>query len=896
MPQALLSAFVGNLRTVHQILDADPKLLSDPLATCDDVAMRQLAGRRHPPGTHRHLRLMRTRHLTAVFPLLCLASSAPAQVTATSVGTVRVTVVDAQQYPVPGATCSLMRAGYAVADVATAVTDAMGVAALPGIPADTYALRVEIPGFETLIKHDLAVHDSQVSEVRVTLEVAAMAESVTISAPASGPASTAVAAGASTPIAVLQRQVLQRLPLATARIDAVFAVIPGVVRSTRGEISMKGATEQQSALLVNGLNAVDPASGSFRLNLPVDSVEGVQVFLHPYTAEYGQFTGGITRVETRAGGDRWHFELNDVLPDPRIVKGKIIGIAEDTPHLNVNGPVVPHRVFLSQSLAFQIAKRPVRGLDFPANETRTEAHSSFTQLDFAPNARHTDTMTIGYFPERNKFVGLDYFRPQPVAPSSKQSDDDISVRDNYQVGAGLLASAVSYRHFNTDVWAQNTNDYTLTPTVEQGSYFATQNRRSRRVEWTEAYTLPARRLFGSMHEMKFGIDVSYVSSRLWYRARPVNIIRADGSLAERTVFDEVGATFADNVRYVAFVQDRWTVGQNLDIDAGLRYEHQRLADGQTFAPRVGFAWSPTGTSRTVIRGGVGLFYDKVPLNIRSFAGYPPRTVTRYGADGVIAFEQHRFTNVLIDSALGPRETSPVPRNVTWNVQVDELVGPSVGLRANFVDSRTDNIYIVQPEIPEIPELNILGQRIIAVRPSGHSDYRAVELTARLVLPHDRGSVQVSYIGSRSRGDLNDFNSYFGDFGAPVIRPNQFSRLPFDVPHRLLGLGTIALPRRISVAPIFELRSGFPYSVLDQGQNFVGVRNGSRFPRFIALDAEVAKEFQISKKYGVRISVRGFNLINHFNPRNVRVNLGDPGFGRFFASYRTYVAGGFDIIF
>jgi carboxypeptidase family protein/TonB-dependent receptor-like protein len=839
---------------------------------------------------------MRTRHLAAVFSLLCLASSAAAaaaQVPATNAGTVRVTVVDAQQYPVPGATCSLMRAGYAAADVATAATDAAGVAVLPGIPADTYTLRVEIPGFETLIKHDLAVHDSQVSEVRVILEVAAVAESVTISAPASEPASTAVAAGASTPAAVLPRQVIQRLPLATARIDAAFAIIPGVVRSARGEISMKGATEQQSALLVNGLDAADPASGNFRLNLPVDSVEGVQVFLHPYTAEYGQFTGGITRVETRAGGDRWHVELNDFLPDPRIVKGKIVGIADDTPHLNLNGPLVAHRAFLSQSLAYLLLKRPVRGLDFPVNETKTVAYSSFTQLDFTPGARHTDTITVGYFPERNKFVGLDYFRPQPVAPSSKQSDDDVSVRDNYQVGGGLLASAVSYRHFNTDVWAPGTNDYTLTPTVERGSYFASQNRQSRRVEWTEAYTLPSRRLLGSMHETKFGTDVSYVSSRLSYAARPVNSVRADGSLAERTVFDEVGVTFADNLRYVAFVQDRWTVGQNLDIDAGLRYEHQRLADGQTFAPRAGFAWSPTGASRTVIRGGFGLFYDKVPLNIRSFSGYPPRTVTRYGADGNagVIVDQRRFMNVLIDSgAPGPRDTSPVPRNVTWNIQVDQLVGPKIGLRANLVDSRTGNIYIVEPEI------DTLGRSIIALKPSGRSDYRAVELTARLVLAHDRGSVQVSYIGSRSRGDLNDFNSYFGDFGAPLIRPNQVSRLPFDVPHRLLALGTIALPRRISVAPIFEIRSGFPYSVLDEDQNFVGVRNNSRFPHFVALDAEVAKEFQISKKYGIRVSVRGFNVINHFNPRDVRANLGDPGFGRFFASYRTYFTGGFDIIY
>ncbi len=67
------------------------------------------------------------------------------------------------------------------------------------------------------------------------------------------------------------------------------------------------------------------------MSLPIDSVEAVQVFMHPYTAEYGQFTGGITRVYTREGGDHWHFELNDFLPDLRFVNGQVHGIAEDSP-------------------------------------------------------------------------------------------------------------------------------------------------------------------------------------------------------------------------------------------------------------------------------------------------------------------------------------------------------------------------------------------------------------------------------------------------------------------------------------------------------------------------------------------------------------------------------------
>jgi hypothetical protein len=87
-------------------------------------------------------------------------------------------------------------------------------------------------------------------------------------------------------------------------------------------------------------------------------------------------------------------------------------------------------------------------------------------------------------------------------------------------------------------------------------------------------------------------------------------------------------------------------------------------------------------------------------------------------------------------------------------------------------------------------------------------------------------------------------------------------------------------------------------VRDAEQNFVGVRNSNqtRFPAFFAIDTEIAKEFQVTKKYGLRLSLQVFNLTDHFNPRNVRANTGDPAFRQFASSYGRYFTGGFDILF
>jgi len=43
-------------------------------------------------------------------------------------------------------------------------------------------------------------------------------------------------------------------------------------------------------------------------------------------------------------------------------------------------------------------------------------------------------------------------------------------------------------------------------------------------------------------------------------------------------------------------------------------------------------------------------------------------------------------------------------------------------------------------------------------------------------------------------------------------------------------------------------------------------------------------------------LRCVNLTDHFNPRDVHANLADPQFGQFFAPYRRFFNGGFDILF
>jgi hypothetical protein len=136
---------------------------------------------------------------------------------------------------------------------------------------------------------------------------------------------------------------------------------------------------------------------------------------------------------------------------------------------------------------------------------------------------------------------------------------------------------------------------------------------------------------------------------------------------------------------------------------------------------------------------------------------------------------------------------------------------------------------------------------------------------------------------RSHGtrDLNDFDQFFGNFRNPILRPNANSLSPTNVPHRIIVRGSLDLPGRWVLSPLYEWRTGFPWTAVDEYQDFVGERNRTgRLPAVSTFDFTIARPVRF-RKYSFTAGLKVYNAFDSGSERDVQNNLASPDYGRFY---------------
>ena len=373
---------------------------------------------------------------------------------------------------------------------------------------------------------------------------------------------------------------------------------------------------------------------------------------------------------------------------------------------------------------------------------------------------------------------------------------------------------------------------------------------------------------------------------------------------------EASVTYAD---FSPFIQDDWRLRPNLTLSAGLRYEVQKnISSHFDFAPRLAFAWSPSGDprkQRTVVRGGFGIFFDRFSENLTLQATRFDGTTTQQfvvtsatpGGQSVLDF----FPNVPTLGELATFRTQQTVRRVAPDARtpytmqtafsVERQLPYRITLSVNYISART--LHVLRSRNVNAPLLNASGQPLRDalgnfIRPTqGLGNIFQYESSGffnqhqLIVNVNNRFSKSLTlfanYTLNRARSNADGAGSF------PVNQydlAGEYGRSASDIRHRFFLGGSInGLPWGIRVNPFVNINSGRPFNITT-GRDTNGDTLFNERPAF-ATDLTRASvrvtpfgAFDLDPQPGQQIIPRNFGQSPSFFAVNMRVSK-SIGFGR-----------------
>ena len=200
---------------------------------------------------------MSTRRWNVVGIFVCLLVLAPVgqarqQSTNVAIGG---TVTDSGGGAIPGATVALETKDAQPKVLATKITNSEGKFRFEGIQTGAYLVRTSLSGFKTAITHVLAVSGSDVLNVRVTLEVGAMTETVTVKSGAE-----LISTQTATVTSTLNTDQLNRMPTSSRNAMNATTFLPGV--SPARDSTVNGLPQNMLNITIDGVSNSGLANSS----------------------------------------------------------------------------------------------------------------------------------------------------------------------------------------------------------------------------------------------------------------------------------------------------------------------------------------------------------------------------------------------------------------------------------------------------------------------------------------------------------------------------------------------------------------------------------------------------------------------------------------------------------
>jgi outer membrane receptor for ferrienterochelin and colicin len=854
----------------------------------------------------------------------------------------------------------------------SAMTEADGSYSINLLPPGMYDVKGALSGFRGATRQNVRVTISESTTIDLDLSLEA-SERITVTAAA--PVVETTSANISQ---IVDQTEIENLPLNGRDFKDLIQLTPGAVDAGDGRVAVGGNRGINNSFNIDGADSNSNFFGEERggtrpaFTFSQAAIREFRVLSSSYDAQFGNATGGIINAITKSGTNTVQGSLFYFFRDQGFVSDDALGrkprnFDQKQGGLTAGGPIITDRLHFFTAYDGQrktidtprTFADPAGALAIPANRARLETllgHPLAEELDIV-QSDDMDTLLL----KLDWQLGGNHLLSMRDNWSSYQGQNQTNTFDTSWLSTngleentfnslvGSLNSVLSAKTYNEVIFQFSNEDRprgannTTLPEIQIGNNFdATfgqnnflpNNLEESRLQLTDNFT----RQF-NQHTLKSGFDVQRLEYKdLFFRFQAGQYIFNnwtdffnDRPAQYTQAFSPVGGQVNyDSSLMSAYVQDEWKPNNKLTVNGGLRYELQRNPeptknpafpqtgkipdDTNNFAPRVGLAYDLSGNGKSVLRGGVGRFFNTTPsLLIANALLTNGVTVTRVNvrraANGTLPAGFPTFPNRIPN--LG---SLPAVRPDLFVVQPDfqnpETWRTSIGyereLFPNFSGS-VDLVYAKGKHFERRWDINLRPatartadgrplytssarpftnfNRIIQFTSDAETDYRAAILSfQRRFTTRWQFTANYTYANAKDH-DTNERNvSSSGNVPMDMFDiDSAWGPSDYDVRHNVVLSGTVLLPWDIRFSTIGNWRSGRPWTALDardlngdamfvdrpviNGQ-IVG-RNSFRQPNYKNLDLRISKQFHLLG-HSLEFLAEGFNITDEANRTTSRV--------------------------
>lgn len=573
------------------------------------------------------------------------------------------TVIDAAGAVIKGAEVNITQVDGGAAYKTK--SDERGKYQFPVLAASTYTIKAENPGFAPT-ERNVTLLVGQSRQVYLILRPASVSTNVSVTGEEAVVDTTSSAVAGN-----IDSEAISNVPLNGRNYLQLASLVPGIRVNAVDNTPLPTSQITGFQLNVDGQQVTQNyaySSGYGQPKFSEDAIAEFQVITNRFDATQGRSSGLQINIQTKSGSNNTHgsafgYFRNDAFNASDPIEQKVLPYSDQQYGAAIGGPVKKDKFFYFGSYEGEhqpntVVLQPYGFSSVLPTYTHGDTVSTneyLTHLDYVLGPNDRLSLRATAFTVSDPFNG----------PTGTANPTTASKTNKNNYGAQLNYNATRGLHFVNDLRVGYTHNETkseptsLTPELDfsdttiGGGYCDPEN--INQEIWSfhnDAYWVKGK------HNLKFGgeylhelLHGSYGMNRRGHATltddSSTDFVALFPNLFDSTTWDwtalnSITQTYTQTFgplgsglpfNMIGFwLQDDWKVAKRLTVNLGVRYDndlgifdpHVKLqsgiklpsgSDNNNFSPRLGFAYDLTGSGKTVLRGGAGIYYSDIPTNM-----------------------------------------------------------------------------------------------------------------------------------------------------------------------------------------------------------------------------------------------------------------------------------------